>query len=262
MYPDQRTLAQDIKQEVLADLRQRNQTHYPLPRSDMFPDSYSYGSQGPWDDHYPYTADHTYNTIKNSVKNEILNEINMQQTDQLAQAYGLNRSLSDQRVQRMIDNRYRSIDDLKGDIKRDILAFQRMEAQRSRNPYTRQAANTLIDEAQRRGMPLEQLVQGLDQRTGARSGIMARLSDMLNAGQRKGFLSGVAMMILCNMLFPSIKNDMQSVAVRSVEEGMSMVERAKTFISGHHQQQQQQQQQQNPSADLTNLGPQTPPNPN
>ncbi len=274
MYSDQRTLAQDIKQQVLDDLRQKNYIDQPPSQRDVPLETYQYGTRGSWGRYSPYTADYTYDAIKDSVKNEILEEINMQQMDRLAQAYGLNRSLSDRRVQRMIDNRYRSIDDMKSDIKRDILNFQRMEDQRSRNPYTRQAANTLIDEAQRRGIPLEQLVQGLDRRTGTGTGIMARLSDMLNTGQRKGFLSGMAMMALCNVLFPSIRNNMQSVAVRSVEEGMAMVERAKTFISGQQQppqqqpppQQQQQppqyQQQQNPPGDLTNLGPQTPPNPN
>ena len=51
---------------------------------------------------------------------------------------------------------------------------------------------------------------------------------MLNTGQSKGFLSGIGTMFLCqNIIFPLLRGNMRSVAVRSMEEGLAMVDRAK-----------------------------------
>ena len=59
---------------------------------------------------------------------------------------------------------------------------------------------------------------------------------MIITGQRKGFLYGGGGTILFNFLWPMIQNNMRSIAVRSMEEGMSMVDRAKTAVSGQNQQ--------------------------
>jgi len=248
LYPSDRALAQDVKREVLAELWQDNYTD--ASRSGGYP--YYSGHTSSWHrgDHNPYLNNQMYQTIKDSVKNEVLAEVESQQMHRAAQVYGLDRSLSDRRLQRMVDARYRTIDNMKADIKRELQAFQRMETQRSADPYVRQVADVLLEEGQRRGIPLEQLIVGLDQKSPMGAGMMGRVTTMLNTGQRKGFLYGMGTAILFYLLWPSARNNMRSIAVRSVEEGMSMVDRAKTFIDGNYQQP--------PPAGFVNFDPEEP----
>ena len=102
------------------------------------------------------------------------------------------------------------------------------------DPYIRQTANLLAEELQA-GIPQEQLVRSLDQKL-----LQVRFTgppvEELNRGQRRGFLYGVGMGILCHLLLPSSRKTMRSIAVHSMEEGIAMVDRAKSFVSGRPQQ--------------------------
>ena len=135
------SLAQDIKQEVLAELRQRKNPAGPGAGGNPIPPGFGIPGQGGRPN--PYTVE-TGQTIKDSVKNEIMAEIQMQQADQLARLYGVDRSLSDQRIQQMIDARYRTIDNMKTDVKRELLALQKIEEQRGKDPYISQIAGGAI----------------------------------------------------------------------------------------------------------------------
>lgn len=234
MYSNEGALIQDVKREVLAELGEGRNTDVPNPVSR--PNNSDHTVQWHRDNYNPYASNQMYQTIKESVKNEILAEAEMQQADRLAQVHGVDRALSDQRLQRMIDARYQTINNMKEDIKKELQTFRRMETQRSSDPNVRDIAGTLVKEGQRQGLSLEQLIAGLDQKNAAGTGITGRFSNMLNTGQRKGFLYGVGGTILFNFLWPLIQNNMRSIAVRSMEEGMSMVDRAKTVVSGQNQQ--------------------------
>jgi len=234
---------------VLAELRQKNYAY--TPPFAVYPNASDHMTPWQGSSYEPRTNDQMHQTIKESVKNELLAEIEMQQMDRIAQIYGLERSLSDKKLQQKIDDRYRTIDNMKTDIKKDLLALQKMETQRSGDPLIRQISGMLADESQRRGVPFGQLIAGLEQKTGTGSGMMGRISNMLNTGQRRGFMYGVGAMILCSLLLPSARNNMRSIAVRSVEEGISMVERAKSFVNSHYQQ--------NPPTDFANFDPDSPP---
>ena len=247
MYSYQQALADDVKREVLAELRQGGDTGMPLGTSAR----YRPGSNAP-----PVT-DRAGRAIKDSVKNEILAEIQTQQADQMAQAFGLGDTLSDQRIQQAVDARYRTIDNMKEDIKKELLAMQKIETQRARDPHISQIAGTLAEEARRQGIPLEQVMQSLDKKTPKNPGMMGRLTDMINTGQRKGFLFGMGAACLVYLLWPSAKNNLRTVAVRSVEEGISMVDRAKTFVKGHPA--QNIPGGQDPPADFSNIAPVPPP---
>ncbi|HZK17846.1 MAG TPA: hypothetical protein VFD15_00895 [Clostridia bacterium] len=215
MYSGENALIQDVKREVLAELRQVNST----------------GGSHPYN---PYTGDQMYQSIKDSVKKDVLAEFEAQQMDRVAEMYGLNRSLSDRKLQRMIDDRYRDVERMKQDIKKELLTLQKEG--RASDPHIRQTAGILAEEGQRRGVPFGQLVAGLDKKTASGTGVMDKISEMLNTGQRRGFLYGLGSAVLCHLLIPSLRGNMRSIAVRSVEEGMSMVDRAKSFVSGQQQQ--------------------------
>ncbi|HHU76645.1 MAG TPA: hypothetical protein GXZ24_07130 [Firmicutes bacterium] len=247
MYPYQQALADDVKREVLAELRRGSETNMPRGTGARYrPGSYP-----------PPVTDKAGQAIRDSVKNEILAEIQAQRADQMAQAYGLGNTLSDHRIQQAIDARYRTIDNMKEDIKKELLAMQKIETQRARDPHISQIAGTLAEEARRQGIPLEQVMQSLDQKTLKNPGMMGKLTDMINTGQRKGFLFGIGAACLIYLLWPSAKNNLRSVAVRSVEEGMSMVDRAKTFVKGHPA--QNIPGGQDPPADFSNIAPVPPP---
>lgn len=227
MYPDQRALVEEIKREVTAELQRGGH-------------SGGYGGREQPGGYLPPPASRTYQTIKDSVKEEVLAEIQMQQLDRM----GLGRPLSEQKIQQMVDARYRAVDDLKADIKRELAALQEMEQRRSGDPQISRIAAALAEEARRQGIPHEQLIRSLDSKSGKSGGAMGRLSDVINTGQRKGFLCGVGAMLLCQLLLPSLRGGMHTVAVRSREEGMAMYDRARSFVSGS--------QQQGPPADPAN----------
>ena len=210
------SLIQDVKREVLTDLNNRYFNNSAL-----------------LSDFSPYPANNTYQIMKDSVRNEVLAEIQAQQTQQAAQMYGFDRVLSDQRIKQIVDQRYRSLENLKADLKKELQSIQSLEKQRTADPYIRQVANSLVHEARQQGIPLEQVMQSLDQRPASGTGLMSRVSNMLNTGQRKGFLYGIGAALLVNLIWPSARNNLHSVAVRTMEEGMSLANRAKSFVGSH-----------------------------
>ena len=200
------------------------------------------------------TESQTYQTIKDGIKNEILAEIQKQQAEKISRLPDLDRSSLDQKIQQMVDERYRTIDKLKAELKKELSTFQETGTQPPKDPYIGQIAGALAEEARRQGIPYEQLMRSLEQTGTTDSGMMDRITKAINTGQRRGFLYGVGIMVLCHLLLPSTRGKMYSVAVRSMEEGMAMVDRAKSFVSGQHQS--------NPPADSTNLNPESPPDGN
>ena len=248
LYQNETALIQDVKQEVLADLQREGHANVFRPTSYTNSSNHMpYWHGGNYD---PYATNQMYQSIKESVKNEVLGEAEMQQANQMARIYGIDHALSDRKLQQMIDARYRLIDDLKEDIKRELRAFHRMDTQRSNNPYVRDIANTLAREGQRQGIPIEQLISGIDRKAPMGTGMVGKFSNMINTGQRKGFLYGVGCTLLFNMIWPMAQSNMRSIAVRSMEEGLSMVDKAKTFMRGNNQQ--------NPSTDYVNVNPEYP----
>lgn len=255
------TLTQDVKREILAELQQGNYHRPPYDGYHQSPySSYpstlnnlgystnahyssSQGYSNPpylsnlsyYNDISPHSLNHTYQIMKESVKDEILAEIQAQRTQQMAQMYGFDQILSDQKIQNMIEGRYRTLETMKAEIKKELQSIQRMENQRTADPYVRQVANSLVMEARQQGVPLEQVLQSLDQKSAPGTGIMGRMSSMLNSGQRKGFLYGIGAAVLFNLIWPSARNNLHSVAVRTMEGGMSIANRAKSFMGGHHE---------------------------
>lgn len=235
MYANKNSLIQDVKREVLAELSDLNSSPIPnYPTGPGYAGTPYFNNLNSLNSFPPYPANHTYQTMKESIKNEVLGEMQTQQTQQMAQMYGFDRLLSDQKLNQIVDGRYRALENMKTDLKKELMSIQRLESQRTVDPYIRQVANSLVQEARQQGVPLEQVVQSLDQRSTAGAGIMSRMSNMLNTGQRKGFLYGLGAAFLFNLVWPSARNNLHSVAVRTMEEGMSLANRAKSFVGGHH----------------------------
>ncbi len=227
MYSNTKSLAQDVKREVLNELREGN---YPYnPQFDRYSKSV-YGPQGYWGDYPSYAANPTHQTIKDSVKNEVLAQIQMEQAEHMARMHGFDRALSDRRIQDMVDSRYRSIADMRADIRKDLMAIQGMEAVRTKDPYIRQITEDIIREAKYQGVPLQQVTQHLAQQSKSSSGMLPQIMEVISKGQRRGLLCGIGLTLLGHYLFSQGK--LRSVAVRSLEEGMSMVDRAKSFVGG------------------------------
>lgn len=257
MYSPTKALAEDVKREVWAELQPEKWRGTQFSRYDRDP----YGMRQT-NYNYPLsTSDSTYQIIKDDVRNEIMAQIQMEEADRLARMYGFDRALSNQRIQQLVDSRYRTVDELRSDLKRDLLALQKMEAERTPDPHVRQIADTLVQEASRQGVPLQQVTQQLNRRP-ASTGILGWMSDLLNVGQRKGFLCGVGATLLAYLIWPGAQTNLRSVAVRSIEEGMSMVDKAKTFVSGQMQHcPQPNVTDQNPPAPPPALGTNQPPPP-
>jgi len=227
LYSNTRTLAADVKREVLNELR--GGTYAQDPQFNRY-SGYNDGPQGYWGDYPSYMASPTYQTIKDSVKDEVLAQIQMEQGEHMARMHGFDRALSDRRIQQMVDSRHRSIENMKADIRRDLLAIQGMEAARNKDPYIRQITNDIVREARYQGVPLQQVTQHLGHQSGLGSGILSPIMEVINKGQRRGLLCGIGMTLLGHHFLS--RGKLRSVAVRSLEEGMSVVDKAKSFVGG------------------------------
>lgn len=262
MQNTKEALKQDIKQEVMRELQYGNpgynyapvlNTPYPDYSSNGFKrfDAYDRDrikqeimyeladDMSVYPPYYPsnagsYPVAGAYNeTIADSIKNELLAEINARRTSQIIQQTGYGKVLSDQRLNRMINDRYRAVDNIRGDLRKELQSIHKMERRNPvTDPYTRSIAEAVAMEAREHGIPLEQVIQSLDGKAAAGNGLWSRFSNMLNVGQRKGFLWGIGAAAVAFMLWPSARNNLHSVAVRSVEGAMSWTDRARSFMGG------------------------------
>lgn len=270
MQPTRQTLKQDLKQEILAELQHRNQDIYVSDyyqtyapedryrgnmeyRPELHPADIDrikrevmlelqeeipvYQHSGPGDHRvYPssaYAADAYKRTIVDSMKNELLAEMEAERATRTAEMYGYGKLLSDQKLNRMIDQRYRTFDNLKGEIRKELAAIKSTENRRAgtADPYIRDIAQSIAMEAREQGVPLDEVLQRLD-RTGSRNmGWLGRMSGMMNVGQRKGVVYGIGAALLVYLLWPSARRNLHSVAVRSMEEGMALAERARSLVN-------------------------------
>lgn len=233
MNYDINALTQEVKREVLAELNGHNHPANSNYLSDQRYNTDPYLYPASFNNFSPGYAGSGYQIMKESIKNDIQAEIQAQQAHHLAQMYGYDKILSDQKIQQMIDQRYRSLENMKADIKKELQSIQRMENQRTDDPYIRQVANALALEARQLGVPLEQIVQSLEQKPAPGAGALGRMSGLLNTGQRKGVLYGIGAAALVYLLWPSLRNSFHSAAVRTMEEGISIADRAKSFMGGH-----------------------------
>jgi len=203
LYSNTRTLAADVKREVLNELR--GGTYAQDPQFNRY-SGYNDGPQGYWGDYPSYMASPTYQTIKDSVKDEVLAQIQMEQGEHMARMHGFDRALSDRRIQQMVDSRHRSIENMKADIRRDLLAIQGMEAARNKDPYIRQITNDIVREARYQGVPLQQVTQHLGHQSGLGSGILSPIMEVINKGQRRGLLCGIGMTLLGHISSPGVNS--------------------------------------------------------
>ncbi len=200
-----------IKQEVMRDIQEEMHDG-------------GYHSMAPVPD--PYNR-----TIMDSVKNQLLAEIEVERSNRIAQASGYGQFLSDRNINRAIDQRYRTLDQIRDEVRKELQAINRLE-KRSVNtdPQIRDIAHTIAWEARSQGMPLEEVIRQLNTAPGQGLGWWNRVTSMVNTGQRRGFLYGVGLAAIVALLWPSARNNLHSVAVRSLEEGMSLADRARSFV--------------------------------
>ncbi len=207
-----------IKREVLQDLEDEMQEYpHPVPRPRTYPGS------------IPGWSSHDRNIIE-SIKTELLSEMEGMRSARMADTYGYGQILSDRKLNRMIDQRYNSLDNVRSDIRKELDQIRKMESRRSPNPYIRDIAQSIAMEAREQGVPLEQVMQNLNTNS-AGTGLWGRMIGSLNTGQRRGFLYGLGAALLAYLVWPSARNNLHSVAVRSLEEGMSLADRARSFVS-------------------------------
>lgn len=171
--------------------------------------------------------------VVESVKNELLAGLEARQAARYAGMYGYGNLVSDRNLNKMIDQRYRTLQDIRNDLRRELESLRDIESRgiSSSDPHVRSAAGAIAAEAREQGFSLDEVLRKLNGNGAMKTGWLQRMSNLLNTGQRKGFVYGVGATILAAMLFPPVKESMRSVAVRTMEGGMELADRARTMVS-------------------------------
>ena len=265
MQATRNTLKQDIKREVMAELQQQPLPGYsPYARPGYLPkypyyntsptyhlspqlyrpaqaveleslkqevmrevqdDLFDYGTTWPM----PPVTNPYHRAIVDSVKGQMLAEIAAERTNHMAQTYGYGQLLSDQNINRAIGRRYRTLDQIRDEVRKELQAVNRLEKHSANtDPQILDIAHTIAWDARQQGVPLEEVIRRLNHGTG--TGWWNSVSAVVNTGQRRGFLYGVGVAAIVALLWPSARHNLHSVAVRSLEEGMSLADRARSFV--------------------------------
>lgn len=184
-----------------------------------------------------YTPMSSYDqVIANSVKNELLAEMEAQRTAMHANLHGYGQIVSDRNLNNMIEQRYRTLQEVRNDLKREIEAINSMQNQTTTSdPYVRELAYSIVREARGQGVSMDEVIKRLEGQNATTGNMMSnwrqRMSGMINTGQRRGFLYGIGAAVLAAIIYPSIRRNMHEVAVRTVEGGMGLTDRARTAMS-------------------------------
>ncbi|MHB1421536.1 MAG: hypothetical protein ACYCX4_18485 [Bacillota bacterium] len=249
---EDRALMEAIKQDIIQELEsQRPSTH---TRQKSYPEASGQGAyrsgprqswgpadmerikrevlrdlQGDLEDQNYYPSNHR--ALVDSVKNEVIAEMEAYNAAQRAATYGYGNQYTNQNLNKMVDQRYRVIENTKRDLRRELEAIRNIENKTTAsNPYVREMAGSIIKEAQEQGMSMDEVIKILNGQGSSKSNWRYRMTDWLSIGQRKGFFYGVGTTLLAAMIFPAVNRNMRSVAVRTLEEGMDLADKARSFV--------------------------------
>ena len=173
--------------------------------------------------------------IADSVKKELLADMRAREAQRMADLHGYGDIVSDQNIGRMIQQRHRTLQDIRRDLAKELDAIQAIENRAGVNidPQIRDIARSIVAEARGQGVSINEVKQKLLGSNGTvGSGWFQRVLETLGSGQRKGFAYGIGAAILAAMLWPTIKQSLHSVAVQSMESGMGLADRARSVMDG------------------------------
>lgn len=173
--------------------------------------------------------------IIDSIKSELRAEMVEERAEDLAKMAGYGHIVSDRNINNMINQRYQAIEDVRGQVIKELEAIRKMERQRATtDPRVREIADAIVVQAGNQGVPLDQVIQNIKMNP-PNVGMWQRITNVLNQGQRKGFLWGVVAALATYYLVPSARKNIHSVAVRSMEEGMDLMDKARSFMGKDHE---------------------------
>ncbi len=219
-----RELVESIKQEILSD---------PVYYEALERNRRGFGAgnhQADYRQHYPNAYDQA---IADSVKEELLREMRARQVTRQAEMHGYGDIVSDRNINKMIRQRHRTLQDIRGDLLKELDAIQAMEngAGSAADPYIQDVARSIVEEARGRGLSINEVKQKLADNGAAGSGWFQRMFEALGAGQRKGFAYGIGAAVLAAILWPTFRQGLHSVAVQSMEGGMGLADRARSVAT-------------------------------
>lgn len=214
-----------IKREILVDLHRdmhremEEQYAYPYPEPE-------YKVQRP--------LSHYDRTVAESVKRDLLDDLEARRAARYAEMYGYGHLVSDRNLNQMIKHRYGTLRDIKGDLKKELEALRDIENRivSIQDPQVRELAHSIVMEARRQGLTLDEVLNRVNQQEGInKSGWRQQISNMWNHGNGKSFLFGAGAAVLVGMLLPAARRNLHEVAVRTVEEGMDLVDKTKNVFN-------------------------------
>jgi hypothetical protein len=203
-----------LKQEILWDLR-----------PDLEEYSSAYFDRGRGNSYYRSGAERT---MASNIKNELLAEIDAANYDRPGAADGWRNMVSERNIDRLINQHYRNLDNLRGDIRQELEAIRDIEKRMNgiSDPQVREAVRSVVWEARQEGVPLDEVIKRLNERVGMGWG--QRVGSWFNSSQGRGFLWGIGATVVATMLFPATRNGLRNVAVKMMEGTMNLAEQANT----------------------------------
>lgn len=211
-----------LKRELLMDLQEKaGEYHYSPPVHYRTPPA-ALNPLNPYD-----------HAVLQDIKREAMAELEMRQAARHAEMYGYGHMVSDRNLNKMIGQRYRTLQNIREDLKKELEAIRAIENKTASitDPYVKEIASSVVTQAREQGVSLDEVLTRLDRQGGQKENLRQRASKMLNVGQRKGFLYGAGAAILAAMLYPSAKQSLHLLAVKTMEGGMDLADRTKSLVS-------------------------------
>lgn len=211
-----------LKREILLDLQEEaGEYQYPPPGYYGTPPA-ALSPLNPYDQ-----------AVLDSVKRELLAGLEMRRAARHAEMYGYGNLVSDRSLNNMIEQRYRTLQNLRGDLRKELGALRAIEKQTAStaDPHVKEIARSIVTQAREQGVPLDEVIKSLNGPSGIKENWRQRTFKVLNTGQRKGFLYGIGAAILAAMLYPPARQSLHSVAVRTMEGGMDLADRTRSLVS-------------------------------
>lgn len=194
MYTYQNTLAREIKREVIAELW-RQWYCVQLQRN---PSSPRYRCRMLWSGR-PVSADLNYEAVKDIIKKEVMAGIQGQQpggSPQIPLPRGI---FPGQDTRQILDACYQVIGQLKAEINKGLRTLQEVDPYREQEPR----------------------------------GATGLIKEIINKGQRRGFLGGLAAAVICHVLKPYYQDIKHYISLHSMEKGITMADQAISFAGGN-----------------------------
>jgi len=168
--------------------------------------------------------------VVDNIKHEILAELEANRYGRSARGDDWRDVLSDQSIDRRINQQYRDLRALRGEIRRGLQSVRETERRLDSisDPLVRDAVYAILQETRQEGIPLNQVINHLGPDRARASGFGQRVTNWFGPGAGRGFLGGVGVSLLAALLIPAARGSLRNVGIKVMESSMDFADQTRS----------------------------------